>query len=56
MFQLKHVAMLDTVEGGSKVKCRADRTDGAFVVTNIQALKRPDGVAQVAVTGEGAAS
>ena len=39
MFQAKDAAMLDTVQVGSKVKCRADRTDGAFVVTSIQALK-----------------
>ena len=39
VFQVKDAAMLDTVQVGSKVKFRADRTDGAFVVTSIQALK-----------------
>ena len=39
VFQVKDAAMLDTVQVGSLVKFRADRTDGAFVVTNIQAVK-----------------
>ena len=39
VFQVKDAAMLDTVQVGSKVKFRADRTDGAFVVTSIQAVK-----------------
>ncbi len=30
--------MLDTVQVGSKIKFRADKPDGAFVVTSIQAL------------------
>ena len=39
VFQVKDAAMLDTVQVGSKVKFRADRADGAFVVTSIQAVK-----------------
>ena len=39
VFQVKDAAMLDTVQVGSKVKFRADRADGALVVTSIQAVK-----------------
>ena len=39
VFQVKDAALLDTLQVGNKVKFRADRTDGAFVVTNIQAVK-----------------
>ena len=39
VFQVKDAAMLDTVQAGSKVKFRADRVDGNFVVTSIQPAK-----------------
>ena len=39
VFQVKDVTMLDTVQVGNKVKFRADKADGAFVVTSIQAVK-----------------
>ena len=39
VFQVRDAAMLDTVQAGSKVKFRADRVDGNFVVTSIQPAK-----------------
>jgi Cu(I)/Ag(I) efflux system periplasmic protein CusF len=39
VFQVKDPAMLDKVKVGDKVKFAADKTGGAFVVTDIQANK-----------------
>ncbi len=38
-FQVKDPAMLTTVEAGDKVKFRAEKVGGAFVVTEIQVAK-----------------
>jgi len=39
VFQVNDPAMLDTVKTGDKVKFRAEKTGGSFVVTDIQAIK-----------------
>ena len=39
VFQVKDPAMLDMVKTGDKVKFKADKADGAIVVTGIQIAK-----------------
>jgi Cu(I)/Ag(I) efflux system protein CusF len=39
VFQVKEPAMLDKVKTGDKVKFRAEKTDGAYVVTRIETVK-----------------
>jgi len=39
VFQVKDPAMLDAVKQGDKVKFKAERVNGAMVVTDIQAAK-----------------
>ena len=39
VFQVKDPAMLDMVKTGDKVKFKADKADGAIVVTEIQIAK-----------------
>ncbi|MDO8772214.1 MAG: copper-binding protein [Burkholderiaceae bacterium] len=39
VFKIKDPAVLDTVKAGDKVKFRAEKADGAIVVTEIQVAK-----------------
>jgi Cu/Ag efflux protein CusF len=39
VFQVKEPAMLDKVKAGDKIKFRADKTEGAYVVTRIETVK-----------------
>ena len=39
VFQVKDPAMLNTFKAGDKVRFKAEKTGGAFVVTNIQPAK-----------------
>ena len=39
VFQVKDPTMLDTVKVGDKVRFKAQKTDGAFVVTELQSAK-----------------
>lgn len=39
VFKIKDPAVLDTLKAGDKVKFRAEKADGAIVVTEIQAAK-----------------
>lgn len=39
VFKIKDPAALDTLKAGDKVKFRAEKADGAIVVTEIQAAK-----------------
>jgi Cu(I)/Ag(I) efflux system periplasmic protein CusF len=39
VFQVKNAAMLDQVKAGDKVRFSAEKTDGAFTVTHIEAAK-----------------
>ena len=39
VFQVKDVAMLDSVKAGDKVRFSADKVDGAYVVTQMEQAK-----------------
>jgi Cu(I)/Ag(I) efflux system protein CusF len=39
VFQVKEPAMLDTVKTGDKIKFRAEKTGGAYTVTQIEVVK-----------------
>ncbi len=39
VFQVKDPAMLDLVKAGDKVMFKAEKANGAFVITEIQSVK-----------------